>query len=122
MAWQEYMNPLKENLEADVKNQSWGGWAIDQAKEFASPYWQLKQRGFADVSRFYGGVGTNISEQAKAYDRIPFEERKTRLKADLDKFKSDNPSLALSWLTALMGQSSGEEAWNNLIGIGDMIP
>lgn len=120
---QSMIRTAMEDGEQVAKEQSWLGWGVDRAKELFPFYWNLKMRG--NVPGMSGlenlGTGTQIAEEAKALFRM--ESREAFWTAFTTKYKqlqNDNPALAQDWARAILGQSTSEEALNNVFGVFDV--
>lgn len=96
--------------------QSWGGWAVDQAKGMLPIYNEYMQRGLVPgVGAMSGGVllGDNLEEQANNLFRLPLSEFNKTLQNIKENFK-DNPSLGAHYLNSLLGQTSSDKGLNNI--------
>lgn len=100
----EFAKTLRGNVQADIDNQTYVGWTLDQAKMLLQPYLEAKLRGNVPID-VWGGLGTSKEEQAKALLRMPPDEYKKRLTAIVNSIKKDNPALAASFLESVIGES-----------------
>ena len=100
----EWWRNQRENLQADLDNQSWLGWGADQAKMLLQPYSEAKLRGNVPIDT-YGGLGTSLEEQAKALLRMPKNEMIEKGSKILNQLKKDNPTIAAKFADAVIGQN-----------------
>lgn len=120
MSKQEVVRTFLENAEEVLKAQGYPGYLIDQAKNLVPGYMQIKERGLMNEPFFHGALGTNLDEQSRNYFNGPFEQSKAAFLAQGNQMLKDNPSLALSWAHAILGQSYSEEMLNNMAGLLDI--
>lgn len=132
LAKHEIAQTALQDMEDEVQNQSWLGWGVDQLKSLVplvgQAYYEAKLRGNVEgVSKFHGLIGTNLTEQARylyASTKTPTEFRE-KLYNILNTLKADNPSLARTFAQSVAGQSTSDEAMENLftlIGTTDIVP
>lgn len=121
MAKREVVTTLYQNLVDVYKAQGWLPWIVDQIKTFVPGYQDVKLRGFTDTSRFYGLLGANLAAQAddllKETDLSKFREKVSTI---LNGLKEDNPTLALSFASYLLGQTTTEKNLMNLVTLLDL--
>ena len=115
VAKQDYINNWIENTQNAVNQQSWLGWGADLGKTLIPGYSEVKMRGNVEGVPFFSGLkGSNLEQQTRKLLDLPLPKFKTAVDTILNKLQQDNPSLALEFAHALKGQSSSEEALNNL--------
>lgn len=116
LATREYMKKLKEDLQADIQDQSLGGWVVDQAKFFIPGYEDIKLRGNVPGVGMAAGITKtgNLDEQSDKLLQMPYEKRITTIKDTVEKMRQSNPTAAMEWLDAMMGMSTFERAFYNL--------
>lgn len=118
MAKREILQTKAEEMASAAKDQSWFGWGIDQLKSLIPLYNEAKQRGnVPDVGYLTGGLlqGNNLEEQQKALFRLPAADFTRVLNQTLNMYKKDNPALGVAWVSAMLGQSSSEAGFNNVM-------
>lgn len=113
----EFANTLKEDIDAEIENQSWAGWGVDLAKQFIPGYTDVKLRGnVPDVSFFESiGLGNDLEEQRKALLNLPVEEFTKTLKKITDTLREDNPQMARDYVDAVIGMSTDDVYLKNII-------
>lgn len=103
----------------NYQHQSWTGWTADQLKNLSQIYTEWKLRGGYSGS-WSNLLGTELDqERQKAYS-MPFDEFKTWFDGRMDQLDKDNPSLALAFGSAIIGQSVHDIQNNNattMIGV-----
>lgn len=118
---QEIAKSAAEDFEAAAKEQSWGGWAVDKAKSFAS-------FGMYDWYKTYNAVtpvdgtlkGSNWAEQIQyLYTLAPSDMHKA-LRNTLDTISVDNPSLASEFADAVVSFSSTQQFLTNVGNVVDV--
>lgn len=118
---QEIAKSAAEDFEAAAKEQSWGGWAVDKAKSFAS-------FGMYDWYKTYNAVtpvngilkGNNWAEQIEyLYTLAPSDMHKA-LRNTLDTLSVDNPSLASEFADAVVSFSSTQQFLTNVGNVVDV--
>jgi hypothetical protein len=121
VAQREWLLNLYQNVQGTRSQQSWGAFGVDIAKIFVPTYAEIKQRGYADETSFwYGLLGTHIEELAREVFNLPVDKFKDKIYPIVDKLREDNPTLALMFLGALMGQSKSEQFLNNIFTVADI--
>lgn len=105
-----------QNMEDAYKNQSYGGWFVDQLKTLSMIYPEAKLRGqIPGTGMLTGGLlGENLAAQRQALIDMPYEQFKNTYLSLIDKLKNDNPSLALQFAQAMYGQSLTERTMANI--------
>lgn len=109
----ELIRKQLEDAEATYSKQSWTGYIVDQIKGIFFPYNQIKTRGnVPGVGYVDGGLwqSSNQREQQRALYRLPLPEFNKALKETADRLRQDNPTLAVAWLNAMLGQSAQQDA------------
>ena len=122
MAKREYLLKLKQDLEADLKDQSWIGWGVDQAKFFIPGYEDLKMRGNIPGVGMLEGLSKagNLEEQHNKLLRLPFDNNyREQINTAVDNLRKDNPTAAMNFLNAMIGMTSGEALMYNLGTLAD---
>ena len=118
---QEIAKSAAEDFEAAAKEQSWGGWAVDKAKSFAS-------FGMYDWYKTYNAAtpvdgilkGNNWAEQIQyLYTLAPSDMHKA-LRNTLDTISVDNPSLASEFADAVVSFSSTQQFLTNVGNVVDV--
>lgn len=113
----EYLQTKIEDLYQEVQNQGWPSYMMDALKSMlpvaGSIYNEVKMRNRIPGSPSTVGLGENIEKQAEYLFGQPFPQFKQLVDQSLDSFKKDNPSLAMEWATALLGQSKTEKLARN---------
>ena len=111
----QYLLSKIQDMQNETANQSWPGYLLDFARNSVQPYVELKERGSVPgVGWFDGlGIGSNTDEAGMALYRMPIEQFKATVDKITDNMKN-NPQLAQSYLSQLMGQSPFEKVANNI--------
>jgi hypothetical protein len=119
IAKREYLLTHAQNLEATLKDQSYLGWGADLAKQFFQPYVEAKKRGnVPGVGLLEGGLlGSNLSAQRDKLLSLPLAEFKSTVDSFVTNLKQNNPSLAMSFVNDMLGQSSTDKFVNNAFSI-----
>lgn len=105
-----YIQSRLQNNQALQDKQSYIGYGADFAKTLFQPYVEYKQRfGAAGL-----GLGSNLDSQHSDLYRLPMDEFKRVFDARMDYLEKDNPQLAASYATALLGQNTFASALNNV--------
>lgn len=114
LIWSQYVRTQAETWEEKAKNQGWGGWTVDLAKDLATLgiYSQVQKRNAVeDVGFFTGGsTGANLEAQRKELLRKPLLERMAWLRDTLNEIGDSNPSLAAEIARTMAGQSEKDIA------------
>jgi len=99
-----------QDAQAVLDAQSWGGRAVDFAKNLLSLgiYGEVKLRGNVSDTPMTPALGNALEEQRKALYRLPFPEFKEKVVEIANRLKQDNPSLAIAFLTNMLGMSRGD--------------
>lgn len=116
----EFSRTLAQNVEAEIKQQGWIPWTLDQGKRIFQPYDEWKLRGLTQgVGSISGGLllGTNLKNQADALFDLPFDKFKSELLRITDSLRRDNPSLASDFLSYVLNQSASDEKLKNIFTI-----
>ena len=95
----EYAAKMAEDIDAELKQQGWGGFLFDIAKQAVPGYRDYNMRNLAGQGALAGGtLGRNLEEMRKTLLRLPFPEFKEKLnsiKAELESgVTGGNPQLA----------------------------
>lgn len=118
IAKREWWLKKAEDIEnTQVKQQSWTGYILDQAKQFVPGYNEIKNRGNAPGVGFGTGIllGENEEAQGMAYLRMPMADMTKAATATLEKMSRDNPSLAATFARSMAGMSTTEKVMNDLM-------
>lgn len=116
----EFAKTLKQNVDNEVKSQSWAGWLADQGKTMFQPYNEWKMRGlYPSVGSLTGGLllGDNMKAQADAIFQLPTEEYKKVLPEVIKQLRRDNPTLAAQFLDYVIGKASSDRVLQNVFTI-----
>lgn len=118
----EFTRTLAQDLKNELDNQGYLSWGADLAKFLIPLYQDFKLRGkVSDVSSFYGLLGTNLEAQAQElWTKNNFPEFKEKLNKIVTDLRKDNPTAAMMFLSAMMGQSSSDVVWNNAFNLLDV--
>lgn len=119
LAKDEYLRTKYQDVEAEANAQTWGGYFTDKAKEFGSfgLYSENKLRLLGrslGVPELKGGLGTNQEAIRIALYRLPLPEFTDKVDTLLEDLKKDNPSLAVEFVSNLLGKSNREISGANL--------
>lgn len=112
----EYARKLRENAEAAISQQGWGGWTVDTIRNMFQPYVEYAMRGNTpDVGSISGGVllGTNLQAQADHLFGLPFDEYAKQSKSIIDNIGNSNPQLAAKFAAYLEGLPSTDRILDN---------
>jgi hypothetical protein len=118
IASMEFAKKLQQDAVETLKRQSWAGWSADLVKDLASfgLYSEYNLRGLSpDVSFFYGLLGSNLEDSTRSLMALPPGQREEKITAIYNQFKERNPTLALTFANALVGQSVSERRLNDII-------
>lgn len=116
----EAFQTLHEKAQAALHNQSIGGFGVDLLKQAFPGYNEVKLRGLVNgTSSLDGLLGTNLDKQTSDLYFDPKGIEKAT--AIVDKLIQDNPSVAVTFTSALLGQSYSEKLWNNAFTAVDAI-
>jgi len=99
-----------QDAQSVLDAQSWGGRAVDFGKNLLSLgiYGEVKLRGNIPGTPLTPSLGNALEEQRKALYRLPFPEFKAKVVEIADRLKVDNPSLAVEFLTSMLGMSKSD--------------
>lgn len=116
VAKREILTTKLENVEDEIKNQSWLGWGVDQAKLMVPLYHDVELRqNVPGVGVFTGlGLGANIDKQRIALMRMEPDDMKMALDKIVDPMKASNPTLAADFLRGLLGGGTNDQLFSNL--------
>lgn len=105
-----------DNAIAARGEQSYIGYGVDQLKLLSTIYQEVKLRGSVPGTGFAQGgfLGENLEEQALTLLRMPYSQFKTEFERIMRPLIKDNPSLAIMFANAVLGQSSSERFLNNV--------
>ncbi len=117
-----FLGTLKERTQTAYDQQSWGGWGVDRGKEILTPFYSIgKSVGRGPEGGMSLFVGSNWEKASADYYKLPLEEFKKKVTADVEAFTRDNPGKALEYIDALMGQSSNQRLLNTVLPIVDTV-
>jgi len=104
-----------ENMEAAKQSQGYTSWALDNALIFSQVYQEARLRGQVKGSGILEGgfLGSNLEAQSIRLLSLPYSEMKVELARIVGELKT-NPTLAISFLNAMLGQSRSEEFLQNI--------
>lgn len=112
----EFFRTTAENIDAELKQQGWGGYLFDIAKSAIPGYSDYNLRDVADQGFFTGfSLGRNLEEARKTLLRLPFEEMKVKTKAIVDGLSSGiaggNPQLAKQFAQDMITSLSTDDVF-----------
>lgn len=119
VAKREILNTHLENLNDEIKSQSWGGWLWDQAKYMLPGYSDVQLRGnVRDVGVFSGiGLGENLERQSQALHDMSIDDFKDYIDGIVNNLKTGiaggNPTLAKEFLEAMLKMSTSDIVLKN---------
>lgn len=118
--YREYLLKKAAETKDTYENQSYLGWGADQLKAILPGYSDLKLRGSTPGAGFFEGgmLGSNLRAQSVEAFNKPFPEFKAWIDGNMERLQKDNPSLAMTFITSMLGQSTSDEVWNNLTYTG----
>jgi len=104
-----------EDINEQLKNQSYVGYGVDYLKTWFPGYSEVKLRGNVPGVGFTagGGLGSNMEQQAMELFRKPLSEFSDNLRKILEPLRKDNPQEALRFALALQGQSRSDVFYDN---------
>lgn len=114
-----WLDTLYERTKTAYEQQSWGGWAVDRAKEIGPFYSIAKSVGRGPEGGASIFVGSNWEKTSEDYYKLPLDQFKVKTSADVEAFARDNPGKALDYIEALKGQSSNQRLFNTVLPIVD---
>lgn len=116
LAKTEFLRTFSENAESEARQQSWGGWFVDQAKQLIPFYYEGKMRNNVPGSGTLSGlgVGSAQAQQGKELFRLPLPQFKQTVKDIYEGLAKDNPSLAAQFIQSLKGMSTDEQVLNDM--------
>lgn len=111
---QEIANSLLQQTDDKLKNQSWTGYIVDQAKSFFPGYdWAKLRNRYISIQGPAWLLGNNIAEQVQGMYLLPPDQfHQTAVRA-LDELSKDNPRLAKEFAQALVSFSTSDAAMQN---------
>lgn len=112
-----YLATLAQDTKAKIDNQSWAGWGLDLGLTFVGPYNQYMMRGNTPGTGYLEGgglLGSNLDAQTNELLLMPFDQFKQKAKDIVDNLNAHNPQLAMRFIDAAFGQSSGERFLANM--------
>lgn len=114
----ELVHVLSKDAQDAIEQQSLIGYAVDYLKGWIPGYNEYRLRGLVHNVPVYSGLlGDNLREQTRALLRLPYAEYKERLMTIHNELKVNNPQADLKFLSAVLGQSSLEEAATNTFSL-----
>lgn len=116
----ELAKTLKQDIENEVKAQSWPGWLADQGKTMFQPYNEWKLRGlYPSVGPISGGLllGDNMKAQADAIFNLPTDQYKKVLPETVKQLRKDNPAVASQFVDYIIGLGSQDRVLQNVFTI-----
>lgn len=126
ISYREFAISLAQNVQEEIKNQSWPGFIFDRLKELVPGVAETQLRGLTDKTSFFKGLlGENLYQQSRELLRLPFEEYKVKLPQIVKKLKDEgiaggNPGLALTFLMSVIGESTSDENVQNVGTLFDL--
>lgn len=121
-AWRESLLTLAQDMQSEIKNQTWPGYIADWAKINVVPgYYDLKLRASVpDVSFWDGFIGGNLEDTRNALLSMPFQQGFQKASEIANRLKQDNPQLAFAFVMSMLGQSTSERVLNNFNTMADL--
>lgn len=117
----EFLNTMKENLQNEIKNQSWVPYLADLGKTLLQPYNEYQLRGNTPgVGSVTGGLllGDNLKAQGEHIFNLPtddeFKDKATNIVGEL---KKHNLRLADEFLDYIIGTSTEDRKLQNIFTI-----
>lgn len=121
-----YSRQMEEDATEAKKNQSWGGFAVDLAKNLSFLYPQVKLRGQVSGTEFPDEPVLTIPQvldyQRRRLYSLPYDEYKSEYKRIMDKLKEDNPMLAHEFAHGMTGLTTNETVLANVMELGGVGP
>lgn len=116
----EYAEKELERIRGIYDNQSWITWGQDQALNNAPFYQQLMLRDRNSWKDYFKDLlGTNMANQVDDLYSGSFKDFKIGLTAKLDDLAKHNPTLAMVFAHAMLGQTQDEKNQLDLISLLD---
>jgi len=125
-----FSRQMEEDALEARKNQGWGGFAVDLAKNLSFVYPQIKLRGqvdnrsILDPSTWTDGVTlaqVMDSERLRLYS-LEYPAYKIEYKRIMDGLREDNPSIAHEFAHGMTGLTTNETVLSNLMELGGAGP
>jgi hypothetical protein len=116
----EYARKVAEDINAELKQQGWGGYLFDVAKQGIPGYTDYNLRNTAGQGFWTGlGLGPNMEAARKTLLGLPFEEYKAKMNAVVAGLKTGvlggNPQLAEQFAQSVVEMSANDVFINSSI-------
>lgn len=109
----EFARKTAEDIEAQLKQQGWGEYLFDLAKQAIPGYTDINLRNLADQGFFTGlGLGKNMEEARKKLLQLPFPEFKEKMAAITTSLSTGvaggNPQLAQTFANSVVQMTNDD--------------
>lgn len=117
---QEIIKNAIEDVEAIYKDQSWGGWLVDQAKSLFPLYTAAKLKLNAPEGTTDSLLAGNVTEDmVNSFWSMPVDEMAPKLREFLMGVARDNPSMARDLAHKMLSMTSGDAFIDNAFTVLD---